>query len=590
MTSELVPIGQNIVQAINGLKVAFVDHVPRRLYFDVRDYDPDGTDITFAIRLARDAAVAAGGGTIWIPKGTAWQVKDTTGSLETFTGGWTVGCKLNEGVAVEGGGEISFVTTTNNSALFGIVDPNSSTSYTLNANIILGDYQVTLTSTTGLAVGDLMEFAGNDSDGRFHYVVQRIFTVDSGTVISFSETFPIDFPTSATPSVTKKVFYDGTYGGLRDLTLKGDQALAANVMGIRIIGSRYLCLRDIIFEDWSGSTPVTGDSAGLLQFGGYQNSAFNLRAIGGGSGTSNALDFNWQSKLVVDNLIAEDCVEFGIGFGSCSDGQIGWLAVSAVSLGRPVKFASCVRCMCAGGRVSGSYATGWAISVGTKYCTFGHIICRGLPTATPGNAMGLWFSDQENKNNNVLWVDSDEFVDWAITVWDSDTGNIINGRFAGGSGTIPIYNAGAALINGGIIGKPAQTSVTNDNTSTADPTLVFNSVASVVYRFRFVVSFNTVAAADFKWELSGPAGINTIEFGWRAIAPDGVQTTGVGNALATSVSILSASSGVGQLEVTGIIYSGTAVGEVAFAWAQDTSDAGATLVRAGSYCECAATG
>ncbi len=172
-----------------------------------------------------------------------------------------------------------------------------------------------------------------------------------------------------------------------------------------------------------------------------------------------------------------------------------------------------------------------------------------------------------------------------------ETGLVVGAPTGGDKGPSTV-NAITYYQNGALyeVEKATQTGITSDNTFTDDPALKFTIAAGIVYRFQFFVNFYTNATPDFKWEITGPAGINTIEFGYKAIAPDGVLSSGVGSALATSVAITSASNGPGLIEITGIIYSGTAAGDIAFAWAQNTSDPADTIVRAGSYAQYLAVG
>lgn len=120
-----------------------------------------------------------------------------------------------------------------------------------------------------------------------------------------------------------------------------------------------------------------------------------------------------------------------------------------------------------------------------------------------------------------------------------------------------------------------------------DDSLAVQVMGGQRYVLRGVIFFDTTAAADFKWALAVPSG-STVRIASRAIAPSAtalsniqVQTSaGVANA------ILSGGTTGGVLWIDATVLAG-ADGLVSVQWAQNTSDAGATTVRAGSYLELA---
>ncbi len=126
----------------------------------------------------------------------------------------------------------------------------------------------------------------------------------------------------------------------------------------------------------------------------------------------------------------------------------------------------------------------------------------------------------------------------------------------------------------------------SNNTHADDGSLFFDAEASKKYAFRLNVFFDTTAAADFKYQIQGPSSPTIIRYLTRDVAPAATaMTVAVQTAFAASVSVLSASTNGGFVEISGILHNGTTAGRVSFQWAQNTSDASNTTVRAGSWLE-----
>lgn len=132
--------------------------------------------------------------------------------------------------------------------------------------------------------------------------------------------------------------------------------------------------------------------------------------------------------------------------------------------------------------------------------------------------------------------------------------------------------------------KEDETRSTSD-TLAADAELFFAALKYRLYRFRFVVWYTTAAAADFKFSINGPGSPSLVRLTTAHIAPGGSAFAGVGlqEAFGFGPSAITAGAGGGYVVVEGLLQNGANDGGVAFEWAQNTSDAGNTIVRAGSY-------
>lgn len=132
--------------------------------------------------------------------------------------------------------------------------------------------------------------------------------------------------------------------------------------------------------------------------------------------------------------------------------------------------------------------------------------------------------------------------------------------------------------------KPSTTTRTANTTLTSDPHLLFPVVAGGKYIYQFRVFFDTTAAADFKIGMTGPASPTGVRFRRFAIAPGGTALVaiGVSTAFGGGVALTGTGTTGGYCEGYGILSNGSNAGDVAFAWAQNTSDAGNSSVLEGS--------
>jgi len=142
----------------------------------------------------------------------------------------------------------------------------------------------------------------------------------------------------------------------------------------------------------------------------------------------------------------------------------------------------------------------------------------------------------------------------------------------------------------------ADIAVTSSTTLVSVPTLVIPHGPSQRFFFRFGLFFTSNATADFKYRIALlKTSDNTAQAAAsyrlrrQTIAPDALTTlvTGfdVANNGSTDITVLSASGTDGFAGGEGIITTAAAAGRLEFQFAQNTSDAGAVTLRAGSFLE-----
>lgn len=157
---------------------------------------------------------------------------------------------------------------------------------------------------------------------------------------------------------------------------------------------------------------------------------------------------------------------------------------------------------------------------------------------------------------------------------------------ASGGGTTNFLRADgtwAAPAGGGwtTVIKSADTTRNTNTTTSADPDLQFSLAASTTYAIRIVIKYRTSAAGDFKWGLSGPASPTEV-YGGRI--DENTGGSGTFEAYPSNAIALGA-AGARTLLIELTVENGANAGTFTFDWAQNTSDAGPTTVKAGSYIE-----
>lgn len=104
--------------------------------------------------------------------------------------------------------------------------------------------------------------------------------------------------------------------------------------------------------------------------------------------------------------------------------------------------------------------------------------------------------------------------------------------------------------------------------------------------FRFNLYYSSPAAADFKYRISVPASLTLYRCFRETWAPDATALAfaqDVANNGTTDNTVLHAANTDGYIRGQGIIHNGANAGDLQFLFAQNTSDAGNTILRGGSF-------
>jgi hypothetical protein len=128
----------------------------------------------------------------------------------------------------------------------------------------------------------------------------------------------------------------------------------------------------------------------------------------------------------------------------------------------------------------------------------------------------------------------------------------------------------------------------SDATLANDDELLFTMAAETKYAVRGRIFFDTAAAADFKFALTGPASPTLVRILRKHVDPNALTTLIIASEVAyTASTAVAGGTGTtgGWVEFDAIIHNGDNEDTFAFQWAQNTSNAGDTIVRAGSYLE-----
>jgi hypothetical protein len=132
--------------------------------------------------------------------------------------------------------------------------------------------------------------------------------------------------------------------------------------------------------------------------------------------------------------------------------------------------------------------------------------------------------------------------------------------------------------------KGVDEATASDTTLSNDAELTFAMVAGLNYSIRLRVYFDTVAAADFKYAITGPAA-TVIRCSRRDCPAGGTPAQrAIDLAYPGSTSLTGAGTNGGYVEMDMVVNS-PGNGTFAFQWAQQTGDASDTSVLSGSYLE-----
>lgn len=134
--------------------------------------------------------------------------------------------------------------------------------------------------------------------------------------------------------------------------------------------------------------------------------------------------------------------------------------------------------------------------------------------------------------------------------------------------------------------KTSDESTNTDTTLNDDAALLFAMAANTKYAIRARVFFTTNDTADIKFRHTGPSSPTLVHLARRTwTGVNGVANQANDTAFSGSDIAVSASFTEGVLEIDGVVHNGANTGNFTIQWAQNTSNGGATIVRAGSYIE-----
>lgn len=137
-----------------------------------------------------------------------------------------------------------------------------------------------------------------------------------------------------------------------------------------------------------------------------------------------------------------------------------------------------------------------------------------------------------------------------------------------------------------IVVKTSDQSKTSDTTIAADSALSFSMAANTNYWIRIRVAAESASATpDIKWSLTGPASPTSVRGAYQIFDPPNVISGVAFSAYPASVTSDIDAAGVTHITFDLYVQNGANAGTFAFAWAQNTSNAGATTVIAGSTLE-----
>jgi hypothetical protein len=129
--------------------------------------------------------------------------------------------------------------------------------------------------------------------------------------------------------------------------------------------------------------------------------------------------------------------------------------------------------------------------------------------------------------------------------------------------------------------KPSNTTRTATTTLAADPHLTLPVEVSAVYAVIARLAVESPTTADFKWDWSIPAAATLNRYSYLISGTHGTLATATSTAnMATNGS---PGAGVGDaLTLSGTLIMSSTAGSITLRWAQNTSDAGNTILLAGS--------
>ena len=129
--------------------------------------------------------------------------------------------------------------------------------------------------------------------------------------------------------------------------------------------------------------------------------------------------------------------------------------------------------------------------------------------------------------------------------------------------------------------KPSDTTRNSTTVLAADPHLSITYGLNRTYAVTVRLVVNSGATPDFKFDFSAAAGVTMSDYTYQAcVPPTGIEYGTL--ALISTVGAMNCDGSNRPLTITGTLVTGGTPGAFTLRWAQNTSDAGNTILRAGS--------
>lgn len=152
--------------------------------------------------------------------------------------------------------------------------------------------------------------------------------------------------------------------------------------------------------------------------------------------------------------------------------------------------------------------------------------------------------------------------------------------------TTAVRARGVPIVNGALVHKAADTSRASTTTATDDPDLTVTLASGATYAIDcLLIASSSSVNPDLKFQFTRPTNTaSEVRYDTVETAVGVITTSANGGALGSIFTVPLTATNFHRIKLFGKITT-TASGTFAISWAQNTSDAAATVMRAGSFCE-----
>lgn len=396
------------------------------------------------IQTSVTAACAAGGGIVALQDGDyTWASAASTVTI-SCNNLWLVGSAETRLVAPSDATNVNLIT----------VSGTAGTDTTLNTNAALYAKSLILTSAANISVGDYIRVEVTQAvTGYFWSLITRV-TGKSVNTITIIDPLPFVMTTADTTSIRTVGLRDNVR--LLNLRFSGNGNSGADTRA---------CLCQSMLRSYLGNIYAEGftNAAAIYFDRGYANGYDEIKLYNSGDANESDIMVRQQTLMAGGRVISES----SSGFGP----QINYVAYSSFdtfiatdSGNRGVKLGGVLESSFGTIIGNNSDSTGIAISLASQRNTFGRLEARANTGTSVGNRIGVWFSDQDNDNNQISLMLATGNTDADIFFGTSDNDNVIvsaawalrtdTGRrnIVGASNIGGICLVGAQAINANAVG------------------------------------------------------------------------------------------------------------------------------------------